>query len=215
MNDSWKRWKTVLLLSVTLCAPGFMAASCFNKVAIPVNIEKSVEFDVDVDKYVKPALDKKGIKSTDGKIPAGAPPISIPVSFAQLIDISQEKAITSVGKYISEVNVKSMLVSAINNTLTTSLPGFDILMGPKDAKIENFDKVANLSGIPKGKTGELEDLIKSGASTATMSKHILKMAFQVGVKTTLTLKAGDTIPAGKAKLKVNLKLQVKVTPFKK
>lgn len=214
MPKTWKRWRLYVVLGLFIASPTLIAASCFSKFEIPVNIKKSVDFDLDVDKYVKPALSKYNIPDSATTVPNGVPDIKIPVAFSQSFDISNEDAIKAVGSKITGAKVKSMLLEASANSLTAPLPGFSLTMGSKDSSAEPTQVVATLTSIPAGKVGTIEDLVKSGTQTSVIENYLLQFGFKFGIKADLVLKAGDTIPRGKAKLKMTFDLTVEVTPFK-
>ncbi len=214
MPQTWKRWRLYVVLGLLIASPSLLAAQCFSKFEIPVNIKKSVEFDLDIDKYIQPVLTKNNIPDNATTVPQGVPSFSVPIAFDQTLDISNEDAIKAVGNKITGAKVKSMLLEATANSLTTSLPGFNLVMGSKSSSEAPTQVVATLTSIPAGKTGTIEDLVKSGAQTSVMESYLLQFGFKFGIQANLTLKAGDTIPRGKAKMKMTFDLTLEVTPFK-
>lgn len=214
-----QRWrvKLTLLLSFFAAYPMLMGAVCgdlFNKAKdnanITFTIERSIEFELDIDKY----LDKSQIKDDgSGKIPAQAPTVSSPVEMpAQEFDISDHPDVQKYGSKVRYVNPQEVIVSAISNSANIDLPQIDVSMS--EFSKDSFSVIGNLSGIPAGKTTSGENLIKSAGASDTIGRLLLQFKFKYKAKTTLVVKGGQAVPKGKIKLKIRFKVKFSVNPFK-
>lgn len=202
-------WRYVLLMSMVF-APWLMAAQCWSKVqntAIPVEISKDFDFDVDIDQYTQ----GKFQNVQGGKLPDQAPPVEIPIDVKQEVDISNDPNIQKYGTKVAGIDINKMEIQVVSNTANINVPRVNILMGDKGQKPTTV--VGYLSGIPAGQK-PTENVIKDDAGRNAISSYLTKFKFAFGAGTKLTVKGGDSVPKGKIKLKIKMTVVFRITPLK-
>jgi hypothetical protein len=208
---SRRRWLRVFVLSLLLF-PFLTAAQCISKAKdITIDIppfDQSLEFDVDIDALVA----KKGVKAdADGKLPAQSPEVTIPFDVAEEVDFSDDANVKKYGSKISYVKVELITVTPVTNSVNVDLPTLQIQMSERGK--DNYQTVGTLDSIKAGATNT-QNLVSDAAGKAHLEAMLLKFGFNLKAKAAFVLKPGMPIPKGKLKLKVRLKFQLGVSPFK-
>ncbi|MCB9641364.1 MAG: hypothetical protein H6727_20860 [Myxococcales bacterium] len=202
----------VLLCSVLF--PLLTAAQCLQNANIPIPIKRDFELDVDIDKFASESLSKSGVQKTpEGKIPDGAPDVSVPVEVEQLVDLTDNPDVQKYGSALKHVKINSVKVTALENTVNVALPTLTLKMSDKDKS--NEQEVGSLRSINPGETGVIDDMIKTEAQKDAAGRYIVKFAFNLKALAQYTLKAGMKVPKGKMKLKISIDVVLSLNPFAK
>ncbi len=209
------RQKLKLFLLTSLMAyPLLTAAMCgqlLDKANINVTIDRSVEFDLDIDDYVKDSKDMK--KASNGKLPKGSPDVKIPIDLdPQEFNIKNDPNIVKYGSKLRYANVQEVVVTVVSNSTNVDIPRVDVMMS--EYKKNNFTVVGYLSGIPAGRSGMSENLVKSASAGQRIGQLFLKYQFEYKCKTALIVKGGQSVPKGKIHLKIKFKIKLSINPFK-
>lgn len=198
-----------VLLFLVAFAPWLMAAQCWSKIqniTIPLEISRTIDLDeINIDQYTGK------VPSKDGKIPTGSPDVKIPINVTQKLDISDHSIIKQHGRKVASIDIQSMEVQVVTNSVNINIPRLDIKMGDLNKTPNTI--VGYLSGIPANKT-LTENIIKDSAGRQAASTYLTKFALTFGAYTTLIAKAGTPVPKGKLKLSIKLKVVFQIQPAK-
>ena len=119
----------------------------------------------------------------------------------------------------AEGRVKSLEITRIEalpstNTVTGALPSFDLLIGPlgeKDAS--KAKKIATIPAIPSKSTAVVKATIDA-AGMKEAQQYLTTLKFSQHLVAKMVVKKGDTVPGGKADLKVTLGMKAVLNPVK-
>lgn len=175
-----------------------------NKLDITIPVVHTITVTIDADKV---------LGTLAGQIAAAdlAQDVTTP---GQAIDlIKTEPKLAQYKSKVKSIKVTGITATPTANSLSGNLPALDLVVGaPGLAKPTDGAKLASLPVIPPASTAAVTAVVDAGNATAA-SKFLTTLQFDAMTVTKLVVKKGEKVPGGKVELKLELKLDVVVSPL--
>ncbi len=205
--------RTTLTVAILVSALAFTGCDQFNKAVddnkslldIPISTEYEFATSFDIGTAMGAAAGQ--LAPADVSKTIAPPPSDVDL-------VAEVQALKDAKGRVKSFEITKIVVTPTTNTVTTALPSFELYIGPIGAKdTAGSAKIATIPSIPAGSTTAVNAVLDA-AGQKTAQQWLTTLAFSQGMAATMVVKKGETVPAGKADLKIAMGLKIVLNPIK-
>ena len=210
MNHLNRITLTVALLMSALALTGcdqFNKAVDDNKSLLDIPISTDYEFTTsfDIGTAMGPAAGQPAPADVSKTI--APPPSDVDL-------VAEVQALKDAKGRVKSFEITKIVITPTTNTLTSDLPSLELYIGPIGATdTTGSAKIATIPPIKAGATAAVNAVLDAAGQNAAQ-QWLTTLAFSQGMAATMVVKKGETVPGGKADLKIAMGLKIVLNPIK-